>query len=117
VSILEPFHAATLYMKGDFSELHNILVELDFLRTTFTKVLQKYQGNSHLLVHRAVADRIVVLDKYQELYKELTVCVAAVVLHPAYKWEYFEVAVDKLEWTEDQLQDAKLRVQTLWLTK
>jgi hypothetical protein len=25
--------------------------------------------------------------------------------------------VDKLRWTEDQLQDAKLRVQALWLTK
>ena len=27
------------------------------------------------------------------------------------------MAVDKLEWTEDQLQDVKLRVQGLWLTK
>jgi hypothetical protein len=45
------------------------------------------------------------------------VCVATVVLHPAYKWEYFEVAVDNLEWTDDQMQDAKLRVQALWLTK
>ena len=117
VSILEPFHCATLRMEGDFSELHNILVELDFLQTTFTTVLQKYQSNPHLHVRRAAADGIVVLDKYRELYKELTVCVAAVVLHPAYKWEYFEVAVDKLEWTEDQLRDAKLRVQALWLTK
>jgi len=39
------------------------------------------------------------------------------VLHPAYKLEYFEVAVDKHEWTEDQLRDAKLRVQAPWLTK
>jgi len=73
--------------------------------------------NPHLHVRRAAADGIVVLDKYRKLYKELTVCVAAVVLHPAYKWEYFEVAVDQLEWTEDQLRDAKLRVQALWLTK
>jgi hypothetical protein len=59
----------------------------------------------------------VVLDKFREIYKDLTVCVAAVVLHPAYKWEYFEVAVEKLEWTDDQLEDAKLRVQALWLTQ
>jgi hypothetical protein len=84
-SILEPFHAATVRMEGDFSELHNILVELDFLRTTFTKVLQKSQGNPYLHVRKAAADGIVVLDTYRELYKELTVCVAAVVLHPAYK--------------------------------
>jgi hypothetical protein len=45
----------------------------------------------------------VVLDKYRELYREFRVCVAAIVLHPVYKWEYFEVAVDKLKWTEDQL--------------
>jgi hypothetical protein len=57
-----------------------------------------------------------VLDKYPELYKSLTVCGAAVVIHPAYKWEYFEVAVDNLEWTDDQLQDAKLGVQALWLS-
>jgi len=66
VSILEPFHAATLRMEGDFSELHNILVELDFLRTMFTMVLQKYQGNPHLHVQRAAADGTVVLDKHQE---------------------------------------------------
>jgi len=117
VTILQPFHSATLRMESDFSELHNILVELDFLRATFTSVLQKYQANPLLHICTASAEGIVVLDKYQELYKELTVCVAAVVLHPAYKWEYFEVAVDKLEWTEDQLQDAKLHVQGLWLTK
>jgi hypothetical protein len=54
---------------------------------------------------------------YQELYKELTVSGAAVVLHLAYKWEYFEVAVDMLEWTKEQLQDGKLHVQGLWLSK
>jgi len=117
VTMLQPFHSATLRMESDFSELHNILVELDPLRATFTSVLQKYQANSHLHIRRASAEGIVVLDTYQELYKGRTVCVAAVVLHPAYMWEYFEVAVDKLEWTEDQLQDAKLLVQGLWLTK
>jgi len=117
VSILQPFHSATLRMDGDFSEVHNILVELHFLRATFTEVLQKYQANPHLHIRRAAAEEIVVLDKYREVNKELTACVAAVVLHPAYKWEYFEVAVDKLEWAEDQLQDAKLRVQGLRLTK
>jgi len=115
VTILEPFHSATLRMEGDFAELHTILVELDFLRTTLTNVLQKYQANPHLHIRRAAAEAIVVLDKYQELNKSLTVCVAAVVLHPAYRWEYFEVAVDNLEWTDDQLQDAKLHVQALWL--
>jgi hypothetical protein len=100
-------------MEGDFFELHSFLVELDFLRTTFTMVLQKYLGNPHLHVRRAAADGIVVWNMYWELYKELTICVAAVVLHPASKWEYVEVAVDKLEWTEDQLQDAKLCVQAL----
>jgi len=103
VSILQPFHSATLSMEGDFSELYNILVELDFLRATFTKVLQKYQANPHLHICRAAGEGIIVLDKYRELYKEHTVCFAAVVLHPSYKWEYFEVAVDRLERTEDQL--------------
>jgi len=116
-SISWPFHSATLHMESDFSELHNILVELDFLRATFTSVLQKYHANPHLLICRASAEGIVVLDKYRELYKELTVCIGPVVLHPANEWEYIEVAVDKLEWTEDHLQDAKLRVQGLWLTK
>jgi hypothetical protein len=117
VDVLEPFHSATLQMEGDFAELHNLLVGLDFLRTIFTNVLQKYQANPHLHICRAAAEGIVVLDKYREIYKDLTVCVAAVVLHPAYKWEYFEVAVEKLEWTDDQLEDAKLRVQALWLTQ
>jgi hypothetical protein len=97
VSIRQPLHLATLCMEGGFSELHQIFAELDFLRATLTKMCQKYQGNPHLHIRRAVTEWIVVLDMYRELYKELTVCVAAVVLHPAYKWEYFEVAVDKLE--------------------
>jgi len=117
VNILQPFHSATLCIEGDFSEPHNVLVGLEFLQATFTRVLQKYQANPHQYIHRAAAGGIVVLDKYQEFDKELTVCVAAGVLHPAYKWEYFEVAVDKLEWTDDQLLDAKLRVQGLWVTK
>jgi hypothetical protein len=45
----------------------------------------------------------------------MTVCIAAVVLHPAYNWEYFEVAVTKLEWTNEKLNDAKMRVQGLSL--
>ena len=117
VYVFEPFHSATLQMEGDFAELHNLLVGLDFLRTIFTNVLQKYQANPQLHICRAAAEGIVVLDKYREIYNDLTVCVAAVVLHPAYKWEYFEVAVEKLEWTYDQLEDAKLRVQALWLTQ
>lgn len=44
-------------------------------------------------------------------------CIAAVVLHPAYKWEYFEVAVTKLEWSNEELNDAKMRVQGLCLTQ
>jgi len=63
VSILEPFHDATLSMEGDFSEVHQILVEIDFLQTTCTTVLQKHQGNPHLLVRRAAAAGTVVLDK------------------------------------------------------
>jgi hypothetical protein len=101
---------------GDFAELHNLLVGLDFLQKIFTNVLQKYQANPHLHIRRAAAEGIVVLDKYHEIYKDITVCVAAVVLHPAYKWEYFEVAVEQLESTDDQLEDAKLRVLALWLT-
>jgi len=42
VSIMQPFHCTTLRMESDFSELHNILVELDFLRATFGSLLQKY---------------------------------------------------------------------------
>jgi hypothetical protein len=39
VTTLEPFRSATLRMDGDFAELHSLLVELDFLRTTLTNVL------------------------------------------------------------------------------
>jgi hypothetical protein len=117
VTILQLSHSATLCMESDFSELHNILVEVDFLQATFTSVLQKYQPNPHLHIRRASAEGIVVLDKYWELCKELTAYVAAVGFHPAYQLEDFEVAVENLEWTEDRLQNAKLRVQGLWLTK
>jgi len=116
VDVLEPFHSATLQMDGDFAELHKLLVGVNFLQTIFTNMLHQHQANPHLHIHWAAEEGIVVLDKYCEIYKDLTVCVAAVVLHPEYKWEYFEAAVQKLEWTNDQLEDAKLHVQALWLT-
>jgi len=102
-------------MEHEFSEVHNILVELNSLRTTFTSIFQKYQTNPHYHIRHAAAEGITVLDKYRNIYKSLTVCVTAVVLHPAYKWEYFEVAVTKVEWSENELPDAKYRVQGLWL--
>jgi hypothetical protein len=114
--IMQPFHSATLRREGDFSKLHNILVEPGFLRVTFNSVAQTYPANPHLHICSVFTEGIVVLDKYLEWDNELTVCVAAVVVHPAYQWEYFKVAVDKLGWTENQLQDAKLRLQGLWLT-
>jgi hypothetical protein len=117
ISILELVQSATLRIEYDFSELHNILVELDFFRTTFTSVVPKCQTNPHYHIRCAAAEGITVLDKYHDIYKSLIVCVAAVVLHPAYKWEYFQVAVTKMEWSENELQDAKCRVQGLWLTE
>jgi len=41
IAILEPFQSATLRMESDFAEIHNILIELDFLRSTLTAVLRK----------------------------------------------------------------------------
>jgi len=80
----------------DLAGLHNLLIGLLFLRTIFTNVFQMYQANSHLHICRAAAEAIVVLDKYQELYKDLTLCVTAEVLDPACKWEYFEAGVENL---------------------
>jgi hypothetical protein len=117
ISILQPLQSATLHMEHNFLELHNIFVEIDFLWTTFTLVLQKYQRNPHSHIRRAAAEGIIVLDKYHDIYKLLTVCVAAIVLHPAYKWDYFEVAVNKMEWSENELPDAKCCVQGPWLTE
>jgi hypothetical protein len=54
-------------MEQDVSELHKILVELNFLRTTFTSVLQKYQTNPHYHIRRAGAEGMSVLDKYRDI--------------------------------------------------
>jgi hypothetical protein len=117
IDILEPFQSSTLRLEGDDSELFNVLPELDFLRTAFTSVLQRYQRNPHLHIRRAAAEGVIVLDKYREKFKELTVCVAAVVLHPAYKWDYFTVAVASGEWRDEELANAKDRVQGLWINE
>lgn len=60
-------------------------------------MLQNYEANPHQRIHKATTWGIVVIEKYQELYKDLTVCVAPVVLTSAYKWKYFEVAVDNFK--------------------
>jgi hypothetical protein len=79
VRILQPLHSATLLMESEFSELHNVFVELDFVCATFTNVLGKSQANTHLHICKGSTEEILVQDKYHELYKQLALCVAAAV--------------------------------------
>jgi len=80
ISIMEPFQSATLRVEDDCSKLHNSLVELNFLRTTFASIFQKYQMNPLYHILSAAVEGIIVSGKYRDICKSLTVCVSAVVL-------------------------------------
>ena len=49
------------------------------------------------------------------MYRRILVYLSAVVLHPAFKWEYFEAAVETGDLTEEDLQLARTTVRHLWL--
>jgi hypothetical protein len=49
------------------------------------------------------------------MYRRILVYLSAVLLHPAFKWEYFEAADETGDLTEEDLQLARTTVRHMWL--
>ena len=54
------------------------------------------------------------LRAYSTKIREIPVYIAAVVLDPRQKWDYFHLGIEQGDWTIREVQAAKETVQLLW---
>jgi hypothetical protein len=99
-----------------FSLLHQMLIELDFLRPCYSKVIEKYPDSPAIHIVPAARLGQTMIDKYRDMFRKIPVCIAVVVRHPAFKWECFQTAGYCGEWTEDELSETRGVVNDLWET-
>ena len=54
------------------------------------------------------------LQAYSHKIRQIPVYIAAVVLDPRQKWDYFELGIEQGDWTIREVELAKETVQLLW---
>lgn len=109
IEYLEAYEHGTLACEGRYSTAETILPIMEFLLEIFEDGRHKHVDNSFLgPCCQAGWDK---LEKYYNKTEESCAYVAAVVLVPTRKWEFFEKGVI---WSEDWLKDARIAVQKVW---
>jgi len=109
IEYLEAYEHGTLACEGRYSTAETILPIMEFLLEIFEDGRHKHVDNPFLgPCCQAGWDK---LEKYYNKTEESCAYVAAVVLVPTRKWEFFEKGVI---WSEDWLKDAQMAVQKVW---
>lgn len=106
--ILSAFKIATKATEGHQVTLTHLLPSIDFLLNTYSEALKDNADN------RVLSSMIRMgwekLDKYFSATDRAPVYLAAVVLNPKLKWQYFEV-----KWDRNWVQSGKQRLKGYWL--
>jgi hypothetical protein len=101
---------------GDRGAVWETLPAMDLMleHLEITKTQYANLDATHLFVKASVNNAWDKLDKYYELTSESLVYIAAVVLNPKYKWQYFEKHWGhKLQW----ITEGRAVVKALWETR
>jgi len=106
---LEPFYHATQRLQSNTCLLTDLLTTMDFLLGKYEKAKQVYKDGP---LATSVNMGWLKLDKWYKATERSPVYVAAVVLDPRLKWEYFE---ESAEWDEGWVKTAKKNVAKLWM--
>ncbi|KAH0604023.1 uncharacterized protein H6S33_007054 [Morchella sextelata] len=91
------------------STLTHVLPSIDYLLAHYNNSLEKYHDNPQLSSMLQVGLRK--LEKYFNKTDSAPAYIAAVVLNPAWKWEYFQT-----RWTREQVIAARRRLKQYWET-
>jgi len=75
-------------------------------------VIREHDPEAH--VSRAAQFGLAKLRAYSTTIREIPVYIAAVVLDPRQKWDYFDLGIEQADWTIREVQAAKETVQQLW---
>ena len=94
-------------LQSSKTTLENVLPAMDFILELLEMGKERFKDDEFMssCINSAWAK----LDKYYNLTSDTPAYAAAVVLHPAFKWEYIEST-----WDADWVPDAKRAVQELW---
>ena len=107
--LLQAFYDATLSTESRKSTLENVLPTMDFILDTFEKGKKLYTMDPFL--GPCINSGWAKMNQYYSMTESSPVYIAALVLHPGYKWLYFED-----NWSEhlDWISDAKYKMQKFW---
>jgi len=86
---------------------------LFFTNLNHRDVINRYPPEAHLA--RAAHLGLAKLCAYSSKIREIPVYLAAVVLDPRQKSDYFELGVEQGDWTEREVEAARGVVQLLWV--
>ena len=75
-------------------------------------MIREHDPEAHL--SRAAQLVLAKLRAYSAKIRDIPVYIAAVVLDPRQKWDYFDLGIEQGDWTIREVQAAKETVQLLW---
>ena len=109
IEYLEAYEHGTLACEGRYSTAETILPIMEFLLEIFEDGRHKHEENGFL--GPCCQSGWNKLEKYYNKTGESCAYVAAVVLCPTKKWEFFEKGLD---WRASWLRDARRAVRKMW---
>lgn len=103
---LKGFLEATKFSEGREATIDRVLPTMDFLLAKFENASEEYTSNEYLSV--CIDAGWQKLKTYWNKADRAPVYIAAIVLNPRYKWNYFR------HWEEDWIADAKSSLKLFW---
>ncbi len=103
------FHDATKATEGHKATLEEVLPTMDFLANTFEDAIEEFADNPFM--HESLQAGYTKLLKYWNKTERSPAYIAAIVLDPTVKWQYFE------SWNPEWQPNMKAAMKEFWETK
>jgi hypothetical protein len=113
LEILKPFFDATKRMERRTITIAEVIPRLDFLTSKYRLVISSYAAEKDIHIVQAANLGLAKLEKYFTMIRKTPAYIAAVILDPSTKMEFFESS----SWTVKSIQKAKDLVVHLWETE
>jgi hypothetical protein len=105
-SILQKFYLATKICESRQSTLEDVLPVIDYLLNTSSNALDTAESVYNQVLATMLKFGWETLNQYYSLTDRSPVYIAAVILHPVHKWEYF-----RKHWKQKCIPNAQQRMQ------
>jgi hAT family C-terminal dimerisation region len=106
---LQPFKDTTMATQGRAATLEHVLPSMDFLLQHFEDAKTTAAKDNDPIMVACIEAGWAKLDHYYNLTDRSPVYIAAIVLNPKWKFEYFTSI-----WTSEWIEDAKRKLRRFW---